>query len=240
LIPEFTHEPACIAIEPAVLAVIIPVFNEVRWIDTIVQQVLHRTEVGQVIVVDDGSEDGSWEKIQRWSHLDKRVAVMRHTKNIGKGAAIRTGIHLVTSPMVLIQDADLEYSPDDYPKLLSPMVSKAAQVVYGSRFLDPKKSNPSWHTLGNRTLTCASNLLTGLRLTDEATCYKLFKTEILKGLSLQENRFGFCPEITAKIARRGISITEVSISYHGRNRIEGKKIRLIDGFSALYCLWKYS
>ena len=243
-----------------------PVFNEARWLDAILERVLARPEVAQVVAVDDGSTDGSWAKLQAWPARDARVRIIRHAHNRGKGAAIRTALAELKTPLILIQDADLEYDPGDYPKLLAPIQRGEADVVYGSRFLgkggscssSSSLSNPQpesrtrtrtrtngicWHTLGNGLLTWASNRLTGLRLTDEATCYKLFKREVLAGIELTEDGFGFCPEVTAKIGklvRQGsVRLVEVPIRYHGRTRAEGKKIRLRDGLTALSCLWRH-
>jgi glycosyltransferase involved in cell wall biosynthesis len=226
------------------IGVIFPVYNEVRWLDGILERLFGRPEVAQVAAVDDGSTDDSWEKLQRWKGRDSRLLVFRHSGNRGKGAAIRTALDHLRTPLVLIQDADLEYDPADYPNLLAPVQRGDADVVYGSRFSAGANGNPKWHTLGNRLLTFACNRLTGLRLTDEATCYKLFKRELLVGMNLQEERFGFCPEVTAKVSRLvragKARLVEVPVAYHGRSRAEGKKIRLRDGVAALYCLWKYS
>ena len=264
------------------LGLAMPVFNEARWLDAILGRVLARPEVAQVVAVDDGSTDGTWAKLEQWSARDPRVTIIRHARNRGKGAAIRTALGQLTPPLILIQDADLEYEPDDYPKLLAPILRDEADVVYGSRFMGPGgSSSPSsstgratlprspdpgiewgsagaspyqtgttrtkgahWHTLGNRLLTWASNRLTGLRLTDEATCYKLFKRDVLARIELTEDGFGFCPEVTAKLAKlvhRGeVRLMEVPIRYHGRSRAEGKKIRLRDGLTALACLARHS
>ena len=242
-----------------------PVYNEARWLDAILERVLARPEVAQVVAVDDGSTDGSWAKLQAWPARDARVRIIRHERNRGKGAAIRTALAHLSTPLILIQDADLEYDPEDYPKLLAPIQRGAADVVYGSRFLGAGGSSSSsnsplesmtsprtttrtngmhWHRLGNGLLTWASNRLTGLRLTDEATCYKLFKRDVLARIELTEDGFGFCPEVTAKVGklvRQGsVRLVEVPISYRGRSRADGKKIRLRDGLRALNCLWKYT
>jgi glycosyltransferase involved in cell wall biosynthesis len=237
---DFSSKPD----SPPPIGVIFPVYNEVRWLDSILDRLLARPEVAQVAAVDDGSTDDSWERLQHWKERDSRLLVFRHSENRGKGAAIRTALKHLGAPLVLIQDADLEYDPADYPKLLSPILRGEADVVYGSRFAAGANGNPKWHTLGNRLLTLTCNRLTGLRLTDEATCYKLFKRELLVGMNLQEERFGFCPEVTAKVSRLvragKARLVEVPVAYHGRSRVEGKKIRLRDGVAALYCLWKYS
>ena len=319
----------------APLGLVMPVYNEARWLDAILERVLARPEVAQVVAVDDGSTDGSWEQLQTWAARDPRVTALRHAGNRGKGAAIRTALAQLTTPLILIQDADLEYDPADYPKLLAPILSGAADVVYGSRFMGNGESSSSssssssedgraglprspecgmergsagaspyqnrggdvappppsvqaamvradsitrtsttttttttttrtrprtseepgtagetrgstlnWHRWGNGLLTWAANRLTGLRLTDEATCYKLFKREVLARFELTEDGFGFCPEVTAKVAtliRAGeVRLVEVPIRYHGRSRAEGKKIRLRDGLAALRCLWRHS
>lgn len=228
----------------AILGVAVPVFNEERWLDTILTRVLARPEVARVVAVDDGSTDGSWARLEQWPARDARVVVLRHEHNRGKGAAIRTALARLDTPVILIQDADLEYDPDDYPKLLEPILSNETDVVYGSRFGEQANGNPPWHTAGNRLLTWAGNQLTGLRLTDEATCYKLFKREVLRQIELTEDGFGFCPEVTAKVGRLvrvgAVRLVEVPIRYHGRTRAEGKKIRLRDGLSALKCLWRHS
>ncbi|NBR86165.1 MAG: glycosyltransferase family 2 protein, partial [Proteobacteria bacterium] len=164
-----------------------------------------------------------------------------HASNRGKGAAIRTALPSITSPWVLIQDADLEYDPQDYETLLAPVRNGLAEVVYGSRFAGTGwRQSLKLHTLQNRLLTAVSNLPSGLRLSDSATCYKLFRSDLLKGLTLKENRFGFCPEVTAKLARAGVRIHEVPVRYQGRTHAEGKKLRLRDGLSALRCILVYN
>jgi glycosyltransferase involved in cell wall biosynthesis len=253
----------------AQLGLAMPAYNEARWLDAILERVLARPEVGQVVAVDDGSTDGSWAKLQAWPAKDSRVRIIRHARNRGKGAAIRTALGQLTTPLILIQDADLEYDPADYPKLLEPIQRGEADVVYGSRFLGaspldgratlPRSRDPEmevgsagaspyhgtlrWHALGNGLLTFASNRLTGLRLTDEATCYKLFKRDVLDRIDLTEDGFGFCPEVTAKLGqlvRSGqVRLVEVPIGYRGRTRADGKKIRLRDGLAALACLWRH-
>jgi glycosyltransferase involved in cell wall biosynthesis len=225
------------------LGIVMPVFNEERWLDTILERVLARPEVAQLVAVDDGSTDGSWARLEKWQAKDARVLAIQHLRNRGKGAAIRTALAQLTTPLVLIQDADLEYDPADYAQLLEPILRNEADVVYGSRFLAGTNGNPKWHTLGNRLLTAACNRLTGLQLTDEATCYKLFTREVLEQIQLTEDGFGFCPEVTAKVARLvsagSVRLREVPITYHGRSNADGKKIRLRDGVAALGCLWKH-
>jgi len=197
--------------------------------------------VAEVIVVDDGSTDGTWQKLQSWPARDPRVRVYRQERNRGKGAAIRRALQEVSAEIVVIQDADLEYDPADWGAMVELIRSGRADVVYGSRFAPGACARtPWWHRGLNRLLTWASNRITGLVLTDEATCYKMFRREVLLGLDLKEDGFGFCPEVTAKLARKGVRIVEVPIRYTARSRSEGKKLRLKDGWEALCCLWRYS
>ncbi len=237
------------------LGIAMPVYNEERWLDIIIERVLKRPECHRLVAVDDGSTDDSWRILRQWQETDSRISIRRHQTNRGKGAAIRTALQDLDAPLILIQDADLEYTPEDYPRLLAPILEDRADVVYGSRFLRPRTAagggrrsralNPfRWHTVGNWLLTWIGNRLTGLKLTDEATCYKLFRREVLDGIELTEDGFEFCPEVTAKVAKsvlRGtVRIVEVPIQYQHRTVNEGKKIRLRDGISALRSLWKYS
>lgn len=228
------------------ISVIIPVFNEARTLSEIINRVLARPEVGQVIVVDDGSTDATGQLLADKRSASPRVTHLRHSSNQGKGSAIRTGLAHATCPWVLIQDADLEYDPADYPTLSAAIQGIQHPVaVYGSRFFSPRSAGPSkspWvglHRLGNRLLTGLSNLLLGQRLTDEATCLKLIPLEILRRMELQEDGFGFCPEVTSKLSRLGIRIIEVPVSYSGRSKAEGKKIRLRHGIEAIQCLLRY-
>ena len=225
------------------LSIIIPCFNELNTIDQIVKKVKNSPYKNkEIIIVDDYSTDGLREKLQ--SDLEKKVdKVLYHDFNQGKGAAIRTGISHVSGDIIIIQDADLEYDPNEYPIILEPILNDGADVVFGSRFL----SNGShrvlyyWHYLANKFLTTLSNIFTNINLTDMETCYKAFKREILENIEIEENRFGFEPEITAKISKiANIKIYEVGISYHGRTYDEGKKINWKDGFSALRCIFKYN
>jgi glycosyltransferase involved in cell wall biosynthesis len=203
--------------------------------------VLAQPNVCEIIAVDDASSDGTVHLLRPWPQRDRRVQVLEHRVNRGKGAAIRTALAASRAAVVIIQDADLEYSPDDYTFMLELILSDQADVVYGSRFSTKDKlSNSSWHTFGNRCLTWCSNLASGLKLTDEATCYKMFRQEVLKRIELKEDGFGFCPEVTAKISRLGVRVREVPVSYHGRTTAEGKKIRLRDGWNALKCIVKYN
>jgi glycosyltransferase involved in cell wall biosynthesis len=191
--------------------------------------------------VDDGSSDNSWTLIERAALGDSRIVTRRHDLNRGKGAAVRSGLSLVSTAYVVVQDADLEYDSGDYPALLSPLLDGRAEVVYGSRFLDRTLLRTSWwHEAGNLMLTWATSLMTGLKLSDEATCFKAFRTDLIGRLALRENGFGFCPEFTAKVARMGVPVVEVPIRYSARSHSQGKKIRLRHGFEALWCLLRYS
>lgn len=222
------------------LSVVIPCFNEERTVASLVEQVLSSPVVQEVIVVDDGSTDSSRTVLAAIE--DPRVKVLLHERNQGKGAALRTGFAHATSDFVIVQDADLEYDPAEYPVLLEPLLDDRADVVYGSRFQSgrPHRVLYFWHSMGNRFLTLVSNMFTDLNLTDMETCYKCFKREVVQKIDIEENRFGFEPEITAKLARMKVRIFEVGISYSGRTYAEGKKINWKDGFRALYCIMRYS
>lgn len=227
------------------LTVIIPVFNEQKTIETVLRRVeavpLHLDR--EIVLVDDCSTDGTRDVIQRLKEeRGGSLVCLFHERNQGKGAAIRSGLGIATGDILLIQDADLEYDPAEYPNLLAPILSGKADVVYGSRFVgsQPHRVLLFWHSVGNRLLTLLSNMLTNLNLTDMETCYKVFRKEVVAGLSLQENRFGFEPEITAKIAKLNCRIYEVGISYSGRTYAEGKKINWKDGFWAIWCILKYN
>lgn len=225
------------------LSVIIPCYNEKNTIANLIQAVKEAPIDGklQIIVVNDGSNDGVDQLLD--GPLKSEIDILVHHKgNQGKGAAIHTGIQHATGDYILIQDADLEYSPNDYPKLLAPMISQQADAVFGSRFAggDCHRVLYFWHSMGNKFLTLLSNMFTNLNLTDMETCYKLVKREILQQLPLCEKRFGFEPEVTAHLARLpDIKIYEVGISYNGRTYKEGKKIGWRDGFRAIYCILKY-
>lgn len=224
------------------LGVVVPVYNEETTLHLIVKKVLSRPEVGELIMVDDCSSDGSWETMQNLAKTDDRIRIFTHEVNQGKGAALRTGFQHVQSDIIIIQDADLEYDPDEYPKLLLPILTGRADVVFGSRFLGYGMHRVLyyWHCIGNQFLTLMSNMFTNLNLTDMETCYKIFRKEVLKQITIEENRFGFEPEITAKVARLRVPLYEVSISYHGRTYEEGKKIGWKDGIRAIWCILKYN
>lgn len=230
------------------LSIIIPVYNEARTVHLILDKieaiVLPHSIEKEIIIVDDCSTDATFEVINEyWTHhSEQAIVLLQHTKNKGKGAALHTGIQKATGDYIVIQDADLEYDPNEYSILLQPLIEGHADVVYGSRFMggNPHRVLFFWHTIGNRFLTFLSNMFTNLNLTDMETCYKIFDANILKSLQLREKRFGFEPEVTAKVARvKGIRIYEVGISYYGRTYEEGKKINWKDGFRAIYCILKY-
>lgn len=224
------------------LGVVIPVYNEEKTLHLIVEKVLARPEVAELVIVNDCSKDGTWETMQALSKTDDRIRIFTHEVNQGKGAALRTGFQHVKSDIVIIQDADLEYDPDEYPKLLAPIIAGRADVVFGSRFLGSGSHRVLyfWHAIGNRFLTLLSNMTTNLNLSDMETCYKVFRREVLEKITVEENRFGFEPEITAKIARLKVPLYEISISYYGRTYEEGKKIGWRDGFRAIWCIMKYN
>jgi glycosyltransferase involved in cell wall biosynthesis len=225
------------------LTAVMPAYNEAATIVEAVAAVLSQRPVQQLVVVDDCSNDGTWDKLQALARNDSRIKLVRHEVNQGKGAALRTGIAQATSDIVVIQDADLEYDPGEYHRLLAPILAGRADVVYGSRFLGGAGAHRVlyfWHSIGNTVLTLCSNMATDLNLTDMETCYKTFRREILQKIKIEENRFGFEPEITAKVARLKVRIFEVGISYYGRTYAEGKKIGWRDGFRALWCILKYN
>jgi len=225
-------------------SVVIPVYNER---DTVLE-LLRRVEAvdvpglsREIVLVDDCSADGTREILLREEEGRAGLTILYHDRNRGKGAALRTGIARTTGDIVVIQDADLEYDPREYPKLLSPILDGRADVVYGSRFSgsEAKRVLFFWHSVGNRFLTMLSNMFTNINLTDMETCYKVFRGDLIRGIRIEENRFGFEPEVTAKVAKLNCRIYEVGISYSGRTYAEGKKINWKDGVRALWCILKY-
>jgi Glycosyltransferases involved in cell wall biogenesis len=224
------------------LSIVIPCYNEFQTIEQVIRAVKDSpVPEKEIIIVDDCSKDGTRELLE--NQLASEVnQVIYHTKNQGKGAALRTGIAHATGDIVIIQDADLEYDPQEYPLIIEPIIKDKADVVFGSRFQGgrPHRVVYYWHMVGNVFLTTLSNMFTNINLTDMETCYKAFRREIIQSIPIEENRFGFEPEITAKVAKTGCRIYEVGISYYGRTYQEGKKIGWKDGFRAIYCILKYN
>ena len=228
-------------IEPC-LSVVMPVFNESETIASVVKTVLAQKPVQQLVIVDDCSTDGTWEKLGPLAQNEPRVKLVRHPFNQGKGAALRTAFAETASPFVIVQDADCEYDPAEYYRLLTPALAGKADVVFGSRFMgsDAHRVLFYWHSLGNKFLTTLSNMASGLNLTDMEVCYKMFRRDIIQAVKIEENRFGFEPEITAKVAKLNVRIYEVAVSYYGRTYAEGKKIGWRDGVHALWCIIRYN
>lgn len=222
------------------LSVVIPCFNEAGTVKEVLSSVLSSPWVAEVVLVDDGSTDGTLDIARSVS--DPRLRIVAQPQNAGKGAALRRGFGLCTADFVVVQDADMEYDPSEYGWLLEPLLLDKADVVYGSRFISsrPHRVLYFWHSVGNRILTTASNMMTNLNLTDMETCYKVFRREVIQGLDLREDRFGFEPEVTAKVAAGKWRVYEVGISYSGRTYAEGKKIGWRDGVRAVVCIFRYS
>ncbi len=224
------------------LSVVIPAYNEEHTIEEVVRRVQAVEIEKELVIVNDKSTDGTGSKIDALAKQYDNIRVLHHATNQGKGAALRTGIAAATGDLVIVQDADLEYDPAEYPKLINPIIKGNADVVFGSRFIggDSHRVLYFWHSLGNRFLTLLSNMFTNLNLTDMEVCYKVFKREIIHKIHIRENRFGFEPEITAKVARQRCRIYEVGVSYAGRTYEEGKKIGWKDGIRAIWCILKYN
>ena len=223
------------------LTVAIPAYNEEETVESVIKTVLNTPLVGEVVVVNDFSTDDTASIVEKMATDDPRITFISHDRNQGKGAALRSGFKHASLPFVIVQDADLEYDPAEFELVVRPLIEDQCDVCYGSRYL---KSNPRrvlkfWHTMGNRFLTTLSNMVTDLHVTDMETCYKAFKREVIQNIKIEENRFGFEPEITAKIARRHLRVFEVAISYFPRSAAQGKHIGWKDGVRAIWCIFKY-
>jgi glycosyltransferase involved in cell wall biosynthesis len=225
---------------PILLSVVMPAYNEAPTLASIVAKVLEQPSVRELLIVDDCSRDQTWEIAQELARANPKIKVLRHETNQGKGAALHTGFAAATGNVVLIQDADMEYDPGEYPRLIAPIEKGVADVVYGDRFGgSERRVHMFWHRVANGLLTLLSNMTTNLNLSDMETCYKVFRKDVLDRVRLTEKRFGFEPEVTAKISRLGIRIYEIPISYYGRGYDEGKKVGLKDAFRALWVILKY-
>lgn len=239
LVREGLHDAALNPSPAPLLTVVVPVYNEVHTVARVVDSVLALPVEKQVVIVDDGSSDGTQQVLQRYRNRTG-IEVLIHEQNQGKGAALQNGFRLAKGDIVIVQDADLEYDPRDILKVIQPIVDGTSNVVYGSRYMQGHIQDPSWmHRIGNWILTTLSNQMTRSSLTDMETCYKAIRREILQSIKIEQKRFGFEPEITAKLAKRGISIVEVPISYKSRGWDEGKKIGVKDLFSTLWCILRY-
>ncbi|MDH5755305.1 MAG: glycosyltransferase family 2 protein [Nitrospinota bacterium] len=228
------------------ISVVMPVYNEEVYLESIVRKVIdqplwEKMEL-ELVIVDDHSKDSSASVMERLAKADPRIKTARHEVNQGKGAAVRTGFAMVTGDVTIVQDADLEYDPHEYPALLEPIIQGKADVVYGSRFMGGQQHRVLffWHMVANKLLTLLFNMASNMNFTDMETCFKVMKTDVIRRITLQENRFGFDPELTAKVTRLNVPIYEVGISYHGRTYEEGKKIGLKDAFRAVYCILRYN
>lgn len=223
------------------LSVVIPVFNERNTVAEILRRVNNVPIDKELIVVDDFSTDGTREMLAECLNEHSNLTVLHHDRNRGKGCALRTGFAVARGEYVIVQDADLEYDPEDYSKLLGPLDRRQADAVYGSRYITTQEHRVLyfWHSVGNQFLTLLSNMMTNLNLTDVETCYKVFRRELIQAIPLEEDRFGFDPEVTCKLAKAGARVYEVGIAYHGRTYAEGKKIGMKDAFRALWCMLKY-
>jgi glycosyltransferase involved in cell wall biosynthesis len=224
------------------LSVVMPVYNEAATVEAIIAAVLAQRPVQELLVVDDGSRDGTRAVLERLAPATPRLRLFLQETNQGKGAALRRGFREATAPYVIVQDADMEYDPAEYYLLLAPLLAGRADVVFGSRFKGALAQRVLyfWHSVGNKFLTFVSNMATDLNLSDMETCYKAFRREVIQKIRLEEDRFGFEPEVTAKVARLGVRIYEVAVSYYGRTYAEGKKIGWRDGLHALWCVVKYN
>ena len=223
------------------LSVVIPVFNEAETVSVILERVQAIEVDKEIIVVDDCSSDGTSDVLSSLAPRYSNLTLLQHDRNLGKGRALRTGFAAARGDYVIVQDADLEYDPADYAKLLKPLEEGKADAVFGSRFITTQEHRVLyfWHSVGNKVLTLLSNMMTDLNLSDMETCYKVFRRELIQAMPLEEDRFGFEPEVTCKLSKAGARIYEVGIAYHGRTYAEGKKIGMKDGFHALWCILKY-
>jgi len=225
-----------------ILSVVVPMYNEEGTLAEVLGKILVQKMVGEVVLVDDGSSDRTAQIARQWENDDERVRFIQHHVNQGKGAALRTGFLQAKMPYVIVQDADLEYNPEEFYKVVSPLADGRADVVYGSRYLkkDTRVVLRFWHTMGNRFLTLLSNMMSDLHVTDMETCYKCFRREVIQAIPIEENRFGFEPEVTAKLAKMQLRVMETSVSYYPRSYQEGKKIGVRDGFRAIWCIIRYN